>query len=46
MVKCLGKEGGRYGSEAVKSFENWILRVDGYREAVIKRKEKEEKMRA
>ena len=38
-VKC--KEGVRYDSEAVKSFEHWLKRISGFREAVIARNKKE-----
>ena len=42
-MKCHKKEGERFGSESGRLFENWTKRADGFREAVIKRKEKEEK---
>ena len=43
-VKCGGKEGLRYGSEAVKSFEHWLKRVPGFREALFSRHQKKEDM--
>ena len=45
-VKCGEKQGVRYGSEAVKSFENWLKRVPGFREAVVARQQKKEEMRS
>ena len=38
--KCNGKEGVRYGSEAVKSFKIWLKRVPGFRESIELRKKK------
>ena len=37
-MKC--KESVRYDSEAVKSFEHWLKRIHGFREAVIARNKK------
>ena len=42
-VKCCGKEEVRYGSEAVRNFENWLKRVNRFREALeARRKERDE----
>ena len=42
-AKCSGKEGVRYRSEAVKSFEIWIKRVPGFREMIeLRRKKRDE----
>ena len=38
-VKC--KESVRYDSEAVKSFEHWLRRINGFSESVIARNNKE-----
>ena len=46
QVKCGEKQGVRYWSEAVRSFENWIKRVPGFREAVNARQQKKEKVRS
>ena len=46
VVKCGEKDGVRYGSEAVRSFENWLKRVPGFREAVNARQQKKEEMRS
>ena len=43
-VKCSGKEGVRYGSEAVILFENWLKRVSGFRKAVIARENRWKKL--
>ena len=39
-VKCGEKQGVSYGSEVVRSFENWLKRVPGFREAVNARQQK------
>ena len=44
-VKC-EKQGVRYRSETVRSFENWLKRVPGFREAVNARQQKKEEMRS
>ena len=36
----------RYESELVRSFENWLKRVTGFREAVNARQQKKEEMRS
>ena len=36
-IKWGDKEGVRYGNEAVKSFENWLKRINGFREALMAR---------
>ena len=41
-----GKQGVIYGSEAVKSFEHWLKRVPGFREALFARNQKKEDMRS
>ena len=41
-----GKQEVRYGSEAVKSFEHWLKRVPGFREAVASIQQKREEMRS
>ena len=33
-VKCNGKDGIRYRSEALRLFESWLKRVKGFRETV------------
>ena len=45
-VKCGEKQGVRYGSEAVRSFENFLKRVPWFREAVNARQQKKEEMRS
>ena len=36
-LKVICSEGVRYGSETVRSFENWLKRVSGFREALVVR---------
>ena len=45
-VKCRGKQGVRYGSEAVKSFEHWLKRIPGFREGLIARNQNKEDLRS
>ena len=45
-VKCGEKQGVRYGSEVVRSFENWLKRVPGFREAVNARQQQTEEVRS
>ena len=42
-VKCNGKEGVRYRSEAVRLFENWLKRESEFREAVLAKERKRKK---
>ena len=45
-VKCGKKHGVRYGSERVRSFQNWLKRVPGFRKAVNARQQKKEEIRS
>ena len=45
-VKCSGKDGVRYRSEAIRLFESWLKRVSGFREAVRHEWNRMEEMRA
>lgn len=44
--KCTVKEELRYGPEVVKTFENWLRRIPGFREQLKARQQKKEDIRA
>ena len=45
-VKCPVKEGVRYTPDVVKSFENWLKRIPGFREQLKSRQQNEKNLRA
>ena len=45
-VKCTVKEGVRYGPEVLKSFENWLKRIPGFRDQLKIRQQNEKNLRA
>ena len=44
-VKCCGKQGSRYGTEAVKSFEYFLKRIPGFKEQLEYRRKKRDEIR-
>ena len=45
-VKCTVKEGVRYGLEVLKTFENWLKRIPGFRDQLKARQQKKDDIRA
>ena len=44
-VKCCGKDGIRYGSEAVKNFEFFLKRIPGFKKQLEYRRKKRDEIR-